>query len=150
MQIAFRLDVLPRGQGRVRVGKVGGFARAYKAGVDRDHEQTLTALAAPHRPATIPAAPVHVTIEAVLPRPADLCKCSARTGVPLRDPSRRWHGKKPDLDNIAKAVLDALTRGGWWQDDALVVSLSVAKHTAALGESPHLRVRVVYDSPLAL
>jgi Holliday junction resolvase RusA-like endonuclease len=34
---------------------------------------------------------------------------------------------KPDADNLAKAVLDALTDVSAWTDDSLVVSLSIVK-----------------------
>ncbi len=36
------------------------------------------------------------------------------------------HAKKPDVDNLAKAVMDALN-GVVWQDDAQVTSLNVRK-----------------------
>lgn len=32
------------------------------------------------------------------------------------------HTKKPDLDNLVKAVKDCMTDLGWWRDDSLVVS----------------------------
>ncbi|MCP4833087.1 MAG: RusA family crossover junction endodeoxyribonuclease [Gammaproteobacteria bacterium] len=38
--------------------------------------------------------------------------------------------KKPDLDNIVKAVLDALTNHGIWKDDSQVVQLLVLKRWA--------------------
>jgi crossover junction endodeoxyribonuclease RusA len=40
------------------------------------------------------------------------------------------HGK-PDLDKLARAVLDGLTAGGAWTDDAQVVALEVYKVYAA-------------------
>jgi crossover junction endodeoxyribonuclease RusA len=40
------------------------------------------------------------------------------------------HGK-PDIDKLARAVLDGLTEGGAWTDDAQVVSLEVYKVYAA-------------------
>jgi len=38
-----------------------------------------------------------------------------------------WHVKKPDVDNVAKAILDALTTAGAWKDDAQVADLHVSK-----------------------
>lgn len=40
---------------------------------------------------------------------------------------------KPDLDNLAKAVLDVLTQLGVWRDDAQVVSGSWEKLYHAVG-----------------
>ena len=40
MRVSFRIDIEPRGQGRVRIGQAGNFARAYKAKVDVENEGT--------------------------------------------------------------------------------------------------------------
>lgn len=37
------------------------------------------------------------------------------------------HRSKPDLDNVAKAVLDSLTRAGTIKDDAEIIYLTVIK-----------------------
>ena len=42
----------------------------------------------------------------------------------------RHHTKKPDLDNLAKAVMDVLTRLGAWTDDAIVVRLCASRNWA--------------------
>lgn len=50
---------------------------------------------------------------------------------------------KPDLDNLAKPVLDALTAAGVWPDDSCVVALSAKKRRAtdgALGVTISVRV----------
>jgi Holliday junction resolvase RusA-like endonuclease len=40
---------------------------------------------------------------------------------------KTYYTKKPDADNLAKAVLDALTVMGVWKDDSQVVILEVTK-----------------------
>lgn len=40
---------------------------------------------------------------------------------------KRYFAKKPDADNLAKAVLDALTVLNIWQDDSQVVILEITK-----------------------
>ena len=55
---------------------------------------------------------------------------------------RRLRAKKPDAENVAKAVLDA-GNGVLWGDDAQVARLVVTKWTAARGERPGVAVRVV-------
>ena len=42
------------------------------------------------------------------------------------------HTKKPDLDNLGKQLLDAMTRTGFWHDDKQVVSLHCSKRYAAV------------------
>lgn len=37
------------------------------------------------------------------------------------------HGKKPDRDNLDKAVLDALTQSGFWRDDSLAYKGTLTK-----------------------
>lgn len=48
---------------------------------------------------------------------------------------------KPDADNIAKIVCDALN-GVAWHDDAQVVELIVVKRVAAQGHPPRVVVRI--------
>lgn len=136
--IAFTMPMVPRGQGRARASARGGFARMHKDPKDVANERTIAALAAPYRPATQLAGAVEVSIVATFPRPASRSKTSKRTGEPLQDPRGYWHTSRPDADNIAKGVLDALD--GWWGDDAQVCSLTVAKRVAAFGEMPHYRI----------
>lgn len=38
-----------------------------------------------------------------------------------------WKDTRPDLDNMVKLLLDAMTQMEFWEDDAQIVSLSVAK-----------------------
>ena len=49
------------------------------------------------------------------------------------------HTKKPDLDNMAKQLKDAMSRSGFWGDDRQVVSLRCSKCYAAV---PHCEVAV--------
>jgi Holliday junction resolvase RusA-like endonuclease len=45
----------------------------------------------------------------------------------LRDDAPFHRKSKPDLDNLAKAVMDVLTQVGYWRDDAQIVELSLMK-----------------------
>ncbi len=59
--------------------------------------------------------PVEVLATFVLPRPKSL-------------PGRVVHpAKRPDLDKLARALLDGLTEGGAWADDAQVIRLNAWK-----------------------
>ena len=55
---------------------------------------------------------------------------------------RQVRPKKPDVDNLAKTVLDALTTAHLWEDDAQVVRLVAEKWQAELGEAPRIEVCV--------
>lgn len=51
------------------------------------------------------------------------------------------HTKKPDLDKLARACKDALSKVVW-NDDAQVTDLLVHKRYAATGQSPHAVIAV--------
>lgn len=38
-----------------------------------------------------------------------------------------WKDTRPDLDNMVKLLLDAMTQEGFWEDDGQIVMLSMAK-----------------------
>ena len=48
----------------------------------------------------------------------------------LKPSAPRDHVKRPDVDNLAKAVLDALVDQGVIKDDSIVTHLEVAKEYA--------------------
>jgi|688.fasta_scaffold17186_15 Holliday junction resolvase RusA-like endonuclease len=52
-------------------------------------------------------------------------------------PHERRHGKRPDIDNLLKGVLDALGPAGWLADDGLVDQLVAEKCRV---EGPYLEV----------
>jgi Holliday junction resolvase RusA-like endonuclease len=59
-----------------------------------------------------------------------------------REPVRaRWHTKRPDADNVLKAVKDA-AKGVLWLDDCQVAAVTMLKRVAAQGQSPKILVTV--------
>lgn len=69
-----------------------------------------------------------VSIAFLLPRP----KSAPR--------SRRFPAGRPDIDKLARAVLDGLTDGGAWLDDGQVVKLQLGKFYAEAGDTPGCRI----------
>lgn len=66
--------------------------------------------------------PLKVVIGFLLPRPkAHFLKSGLREGAPVH------HASKPDVDNLAKSTLDALTDLGVWFDDSQVANLELVK-----------------------
>jgi Holliday junction resolvase RusA-like endonuclease len=77
----------------------------------------------------IPEGSLHVDLLFIVKRPKA-----------MRTPHERvLHSKRPDLDNMVKAVLDALPI----EDDARIVSLSARKYYAAAGEDPQIELHVM-------
>lgn len=146
MIVSFKLDVTPKGKLSPKLGTINGQARAFKNPKTRELESTLRAMVSEYRPRTGDQpvtfdGPVQLVIVAVMPRAADLCALSKKPGnAPLRDTRARWDTRKPDCDNIAKGITDAMQ--DWWRDDSQVAVLLVVKRMAALGEAPHYSVQV--------
>jgi Holliday junction resolvase RusA-like endonuclease len=67
--------------------------------------------------------PLHVIIGFRMPRP----KAHTRKDGTLKAGAPIYCTSKPDADNLAKAVLDAMTDLGVWRDDSQVCQLDVAK-----------------------
>ena len=66
-----------------------------------------------------------VTLEFYFPRPKSHYR-TGRNAHLLRDAAPDYPTGKPDIDKLARAILDALT-GIWWDDDSRVVSLEAVK-----------------------
>ena len=117
----------PRPQGRPRFTRIGGFVKAYDPKKSRDYKQTLAAQLAAQSPEFIEQGKaVSIYVEFIFARPKSL---------PKRVEDRV---KKPDLDNLIKALKDAMT-GIVWHDDAQIVSLSARKD---YGDVPGIKMVV--------
>ncbi len=121
----------PKGQPRPRAfaRKMGGkyVARVFDAGTAEGWKAQVALAAKPHRPPSPLTGPLAVELWFHFPRP----KAHYRGGNPhrgLRPDAPHWHTGKPDGDNLAKAVLDALTQiGAFWRDDSQVAYLTIRK-----------------------
>lgn len=104
---------------------------------DKEHIAAMYRNACREKPAARPVqAPkdVPVVVRIVVHRP-----------VPVSRPKRvtQEHDLyKPDLDNVAKLVLDALNRVAW-ADDCQIVQLSVSKAPRARGVEEHTTVTII-------
>jgi Holliday junction resolvase RusA-like endonuclease len=96
-----------------------------------------------HRPARPLQGPIFLAIDFFLPRPRARSRRKDFDGE-IWAPS---FGRN-DVENLSKALIDALTQNGWWRDDGQVVSLRVNKlyhakdgvpgASVAVGEAPDL------------
>lgn len=135
--LCFEAPMEPMGKGRARATTVGGFARLYTPKTTAKYEAALAAYAAAamSRAGLAPAeGALRVDIEAWF----ELPRSRHRKRSPV---AHAPHASKPDGDNVAKAVLDALN-GIAWKDDAAVAQCEVAKWWAAQGEPAKVLVSV--------
>jgi Holliday junction resolvase RusA-like endonuclease len=79
--------------------------------------------------------PVEVQIWFWLPRPAGHYR-TGRNAQLLRDGAPKRPSGRPDADKLGRAILDGLTNGGAWKDDAQVTDLIIRKRYAAPGTMP--------------
>lgn len=114
----------PKAQPRVKAFKRGNHAGVYDPGTANDWKSSVRdAFKEFHGLGIIE--PVTVRIDFHLPRPkSHYGKRGLKDSAPLH------HTGKPDLDNAAKAVLDAMTDFQFWKDDSAVVRLVVTKSWA--------------------
>lgn len=129
MIIAFTLSCIPTAQARARHGVVNDHSMTFKADSQRANEQTLDALLASHAPEVPMSGPVALEFRAVFPPQKSVSK-KARAAM-LR--GQIQHVKKPDLDNLAKQLKDAMTRLSFWGDDRQVVRMVGEKRYGEVG-----------------
>ena len=70
--------------------------------------------------------PVGVSLTFSFPRP-QAHYGTGRNADRIKANAPDWHDKRPDVDKLCRAVLDALTESGAIRDDAQVVQLHAAK-----------------------
>jgi len=131
MAITFTVTGNPVPQPRARVSTRGGFARAYVPGSHPVHEyRTRLAVAARVAGLTATGEPLDVVIDAVFQRPkSHMLKSGVKATAPKLP--------RPDVDNVAKAVLDSLQ--DVMGDDSLVARLVVEK---SWGQEARTTVRI--------
>ena len=134
---AFRVRVHghPAPQGSKRCFCRNGRATVVESSSDRVKAWRAAVVAALQ---PIPASPhltgpVHVDLEFYLPRP------KAHRGA-------ETHIKRPDVDKLVRATLDALTTARIYADDSQVDTLVVHKRYARAGEEPGAQI-IVMESP---
>jgi crossover junction endodeoxyribonuclease RusA len=121
--IKFSVNGQPAPQGsktRNRAGAVYESSKAVRPWREAIRSETQRACEVP-----LPG-PVSVLIGFRLARPKSHYR-TGRNAHLLKDSAPGYPDGKPDLDKLARAVLDGLKEGGAFWDDAQVVTLAVAK-----------------------
>ena len=141
-KLIFTVPGKPRGQGRPRFGN----GHAYKKGEDTAYEAEIA------KAAHDAAAEAGVTLPVSDDERGVSLRVDANFAVPSSKP--KWwklgaYGDrirprtKPDMDNIIKAVMDALN-GVVWEDDSHVTCLWAFK---SYDRQPHLFVSIFWQEP---
>lgn len=137
MSINFTVLGIPVGKGRPKFSTVNGHAAAYTPAKTANYE-TLVKLSYQQQCGDCKPyekdVPLVATIHAYFPIPKSVSKRKRE----IMQGGLVPHTKKPDADNLAKAVLDALN-GIAFYDDSQVASLRVAKYYS---EEPHVDVEI--------
>ena len=137
MNIIFVVEGQPKAQPRAKACLRGGHVHMYTPTSAKEWKSLIIdgaqrADGFPREPYT---GPVAVSLTFFMKRPQTLCR--------KKDPEYPIYcPKKPDLDNLVKAVYDALTNAGLWKDDSQVVLSDACKMYAAKGDGPEAIITV--------
>ena len=123
--ITFTISGTAIPKARPRTTKRGNRAIMYTPAKTKEFENYVKLVAAQHAPKELLTGPLDVELEFNLQRPKSLPK------------KIQHHTKKPDIDNLAKSVLDAL-EGIIYVNDAQVIALRVYKEYG----TPNCTVRI--------
>lgn len=139
--LEFFVAGLPKAQPRAKARAFAGHAQTYNPKTADDwkmivRNEAAKAWDATHTPAW--EGPIRVDLTFYFPRP----KAHFRAGGALKDTAPIWHTTKPDRDNSDKAVLDALTNLGIWQDDKQVCSGMIEKRYSTPPGLPGCRIQI--------
>ena len=123
----------PVGQPRHRISTLRGHAKMYlpcRHPVHAFKKAVRLAIGKPRKH----SGPVEIVVNAWFPRP------KAKTWKTKPMPAYR-HTRKPDADNVLKAVLDALN-GVAWVDDAQIVTATVRKFVCSGECVPRVEISI--------
>ena len=112
-EIKFFVEGNPKAQARPRLARYGG---TYSPKTDWYHKTLDTAIK--HKPKKPIDFPVFLSLSFRMPKPKNINK------------QKVWHDKRPDYDNLAKAVTDAIVKADILEDDNVVAMALIEKKYA--------------------
>lgn len=128
--ISFRLSIAPVPKGRPRLGR----NCVYTPRGTKNFEHAVRVLAK----SFLPTAPLLGALKARI-----ICYL-----IPPKHTKRKFPIVRPDVDNFAKAILDALNpdaKSGWpgfWEDDSQVVELHALKIYSWVDRNPSIEISI--------
>ena len=129
-RIELKIPIVPIAKGRPRATRSG---HTYTPTKTRHYEESIRAAWRDKYGDAAPLmGPVNLSVSFSLPRP----KSMMWKTKPMHCD---FHWRRPDLDNLLKAVNDALD-GLAWRDDGQITTLTASKWVAAGDEQPHIYI----------
>ena len=120
--INITLPITPVPKGRPRFARAGKFIKTYTPYETKKFEQQVLLLSKRSKPKEPLQGALSVGLYFYMPIP------KVMRGEDLEKAMKEllYHTKKPDCDNLAKAILDAFN-GVFWIDDSQIASLVIKK-----------------------
>ena len=134
LPISFVVLGEPKSQPRPKAMRRGSFVHIYTPATAKAWKGLVASAAKPFLSAAPIEGPLSLSLSFRFARP----KSHFTSKGALTKSARETHTTKPDADNLAKAVMDALTDVGLWRDDTQITQLSVEKDYCLPGESEGL------------
>lgn len=131
---------IPKGQPRPKAFARGGHAGVYDPGTANEWKASIAEAFKPHHGLSLNQ-PLSVHIVLFIPRPKGhfTPKGALTKSAPIH------HTAKPDLDNAAKAILDAMTDFQFWKDDSCCINLGIRKCWCTQAPGAHITITPVID-----
>jgi Holliday junction resolvase RusA-like endonuclease len=113
----------PKAQKRHRHVKMGNFVRQYDPSAsDKTDFLSIVQSNAPKEPFAVPLA---VAIRFYFTRPKSHFRTGKNSHV-MKNTAPLWHTSRPDVDNMAKFLMDSLNKI-YWKDDSYIADCWVIK-----------------------
>ena len=141
MTITFTLDIEPKtvqnsNRTMVRFGK----ALHYVDGKKKSYTKDMVALCSQYSPTYPMLGPISLRIRFYRTRPKYMLARKYSQDM-------LWCPTRPDVDNLYKGTIDALSKAGFWADDAQIVEAQMSKVFHRTGERPCMKVEVTSADP---
>lgn len=121
------VEGIPVQQPRIKAAIRGGKVHVYTPSDAKTWKKqvTLAILKSPDF-TQVDSGPITMSCNFILPRPAGHYDPIGNLRSQYRDSTYCY--VKPDLDNLLKAVMDAISESGLWHDDSQVQIITTSKH----------------------
>mgnify|MGYP003292108010 CR=1 FL=1 len=120
----------PFGKQRPRAARKGRFITIYTPRETKEYENKVIKYYNKYYKGTKLEGPINVKINGIFGIPKSVSKYKAEKMINKEIP----HTKKPDCDNLAKSILDALNNVAY-NDDAQITKLEISKEYAIEGKA---------------
>lgn len=128
--VAFTIDGIPHGKGRPRFRRFGNFVQTYTDAKTKSYE-TLVKESAKKAMGSSPPLEGPVKLDLIIRLPVPKSYPKKRLAACLS--GAEWPTKKPDWDNVAKSVADAMNDIVFLDDTQIVIARVVKTYSAEAG-----------------